>query len=192
MPNEVLNQFGSLEIFSFQDTATYAPAVANIIEVGTPTNVEMDMTNIANGAAVQSNKFDWGNGSDIWAPAYTFFGCIEFFTTAPTTKTTLDLYIGETTNSIAANGNPGFLTGVDGAYTGTPADLTEALDQLDFIGSLVLTADIEFQIGRFGVWAPTMRRASLVIVNNSGQAMAATDVIETAIIAVPLIPEIQG
>lgn len=191
MANEILSQFGSLKIFSFQDTATYSPAAANVIEVGTPLNVEMDMTNIADAAAVQSSKFDWGNGSDIWAPEYTFFGCFEYFTTAPTTGTVLDLYIGASTNSIAANGNPGYLTGADGAYTGTPATLAEGLDQLTFIGSLVVSADIEFQIGALGVYSPKMRYGSLVIVNNTGQALAATDVIETAIIAVPLIPEIQ-
>jgi hypothetical protein len=195
MANEVLVNFGSLKCITFANHAAYSPAAANTIEVGTPQDVDMDWnggaTGILTAEARESDKVDLGNGSDIWAPEFAVIACLEYFT-APTTGTTVDFYWGASTQSTALNGNPGFLTGTDADYTGSPATLEEGLSQLEFIGSLTLTADVEFHIGHVGTFAPKTRYGILVAHNNAtGQAIAATDAIETAVVFIPVIPEIQ-
>lgn len=194
MTNEILTNLGSRKTISFNVSGTYSPSSTNIIEVGTIQDVDMNFTGtggIASGEARESDKVDLGDGSDIWSPEYTIMVCMEFFT-APTTGTSIDFYWGPSTQITAANGNPGFLTGVDSDYTGSPATLAEGLSQLDRIGSLMVTADVEFHIGQAGTFSPKTRHGILVIHNNAtGQAIAATDSIETAVVFVPVIPEIQ-
>jgi hypothetical protein len=195
MANEILTNFGSLKCITFANHGVYVPTGGNIIEVGTPQDVDMDWnggsTGIITGEARESDKVDLGNGSDIWAPEYTMIACIEYFT-APTTGTSIDFYWGSSTQLTAANGNPGFLTGVDADYTASPATLAEGLSQLEPIGSMMLTADTEFHIQQIGTFAPKTRYGILVAHNNAtGQAIAATDAIETALVFIPVIPEIQ-
>lgn len=189
--NEVFTNVGALKSITFANHGEYAPAASNIIEVGTPQNVDMDISGTATTAMWQSDKVDLGNAADAWATQYAIFACIEFFV-APTTGTSIDFYWGASTQATAANGNPGFLTGVDGTYTGTPATAAEVRPQLQWIGTMTVTADVEFMIEHVGTFSPKMRYGMLIIHNrDTGQTLAATDGIETAVVFVPASQEVQ-
>ena len=118
--------------------------------------------------------------------------CAEWQVAAPTTNTTLDLYHGPSEQSTALNGNPAYLSGSDAAYTGSPATLSEGLSQLQFIGPLVLTADIEFQIGDVGILVPTARYCIIVGVNKGGQVLCDTDDVESAIALTAIIGDVAA
>ncbi len=45
---------------SFHNSATYAPAAANVIEIGTPTDVQIDLTGVLDTQARASAKVDLG------------------------------------------------------------------------------------------------------------------------------------
>ena len=91
----------------------YAPSANNVIEIGTPTEVEMSLLNLADGAAVQSTKADLGT---VRAARYAVTCCIEYQVAAPTTGTLVEFYWAASGQSGAAVGNPGYATGADGAY----------------------------------------------------------------------------
>lgn len=173
--------------FSFADHAgDFAPAAANSLEQGTPTDVDLTLANIADDAARESDKFDLGANR---APRYALKAALEWFS-APTTGETVDFYIGWSPDSTAANGNPGNLTGTDAAYTGSPATLDEGLSQLTFIGSMHVTADAVVQIGPSIVFEALERYGILVVVNRSGAALAATDDVETHVVMTSIIDDV--
>lgn len=173
---------------SFATHASYAPAANNVIEIGTPTEVEMSMLNLADTAAVQSAKADLGIRR---ADKYVVTACIEFQVAAPTTGTLVEFYWAASGQSGAAVGNPGYVTGADGAYTGTPATLAEGISQLQFLGVLQVSADLEFQIADIGVFSPTHRYGTLVVKNETGQTICDTDIVESAVVLTPITDEVQ-
>ena len=109
---------------------------------------------------------------------------------APVTGTTFDFYWAPSGLAAAGAGNPGFVSGASEVYTGTPATLAEALKHLDWIGSMVMSADATgtIQMAVIGVLKPTSRYGCLVIVNNTAQATH-NDVVEQAVSFTPIIPQ---
>ncbi len=174
---------------SFATHASYVPTGGNFIEVGTPTDVELSLLDVVDGAAVQSTKADLGA---VRAARYVVTCCLEFQITAPTTETLVEFYWSASGQATAANGNPGYATGADGAYTGTPATLVEGIAQLQFIGSLSVTTDLEFQIADIGVFSPKHRYGSLIVKNETGQPLCDTDIIESAVVLTPIVPDIAA
>ncbi len=174
---------------SFATHASYVPTTNQVIEIGTPTEVEMSLLNLADAAAVQSTKADLGA---VRAPLYVVTACIEYQVAAPTTGTLIEFYWAASGQSGAGVGNPGYATGADGAYTGTPATLAEGVAQLAFIGVMVVTADIEFQIADIGVFSPTHRHGSLIVKNETGQTICDTDIIESAVVFTPIVDDIAA
>ncbi len=172
---------------SFATHASLSPAAANVMEIGTPTEIEFSLLNLADTAAVQSAKFTLPAQR---APRYSVRACLEWQVAAPTTALTVEFYIGWSESSSALVGNSGFLTGSDGAYTGTPATLVEGLSQLQFIGVQVATADIEFQISTIGTFVPLARYGSLVVRNLAGQTLCDTDIVETNVVFNPLVGDV--
>lgn len=174
---------------SFATHASYVPGTNNVIEIGTPTEVEMSFLDLADAAAVQSTKFDFGA---VRASRYVITACMEYQVAAPTTATLIEFYLAASGQSGAAVGNPGYATGADGAYTGTPATLVEGLSQLALIGIMLVTTDLEFQISDCGVFSPTHRYGSLITRNLTGQKIADTDIIETAVVFTPIVDDIAA
>ena len=174
---------------SFATHATYVPTGGNIIEIGTPTEVEMSFLNLADTAAVQSTKADLGA---VRARRYVVTCCLEFQVAAPTTATLVEFYWAASGQATAANGNPGYATGADGAYTGTPATLVEGISQLLLIGIMSVSADLEFQITDAGVFMPVHRYGSLIVKNETGQTIADTDIVETAVVLTPIVDDIAA
>lgn len=174
---------------SFATHGSYAPGTNNVIEIGTPTEVEMSLLNLADGAAVQSTKADLGA---VRADRYVLTPCIEYQVAAPTTATLIKFYWAASGQSGAAVGNPGYATGADGAYTGAPATLAEGISQLLLIGVMVVSADIEFQIADCGLLYPKHRYGSLIVKNDTGQTICDTDIIESAAVLTPIVDDIAA
>lgn len=169
--------------------AALSPGAANVMELGTPTEVEMSFLNLADTAAVGSAKIDFGANR---APWYTARGCFEWQVAAPTTALFLEFWIAWSNQSGASVANDGYASGSDGAYTGTPATLLEGLSQLTFIGTQVATADLEFQISTIGIFVPTSRYGIAICRNMGGQVLCDTDVIETNLVFDPGTPNIEA
>lgn len=175
---------------SFATHASLSPAAANVLELGTPTEVELSLLNLADTAAAQSSKFDLGANR---APDYTVKACLEWQVAAPTTALFVEFWVSWSNQSGALVANDGYATGSDGAYTGTPATLLEGLSQLDFIGVQVATADIEFQISTIsGPLVPKERYGNLIVRNMAGQTLCDTDIIETNIVFTPNLPNTEA
>ena len=185
--SDITIEVGAPQI-SFATHASLVPAAANVMELGSPTEVEMSLLNLADTAAVQSAKFALPTNR---APRYVIRACLEWQVAAPTTALTVEFYIGWSEASSALVGNSGYLTGSDGAYAGGPATLTEVLTKLQFIGVQIATADIEFQISTIGgPFVPLARYGSLVIRNLAGQTLCDTDIIDTNIVMNPLVGDV--
>jgi hypothetical protein len=151
------------------------PSTANVLEVGTPTDVQITLANLSNGAARQSNQVDLGATR---AAKYNVIACLEF-AVAPTVGAIVELYWAPSGNSTAANGNPGGVSGSDAAYTGDSSNLDDAVKQLYYIGPFVCTEveDTEGQqIADIGILTPKERYGTLVVKNESGQALHSDDV----------------
>ena len=151
---------------------------------------ELNLENLAVGSYRQSAKFDFTANVNQW---YSVVAFVEWFT-APTAGGNVDFWIGYSSSVTAANDNPGNLSGSDAAYNGygaAAADAAEAVLQLDFIGSLVCTADVDIQHANLGWIRPRQRYGMIVAYNNSSIALAATDAADTAVVLTPLVTTIQ-
>ncbi len=172
---------------SFADHAgDFAPFSASNLESGTPTDVQMAVTNRADDTAHQSDKFDLGANR---APRYSVMSSMEFFS-SPTTGERLDYYVAWSPTGAAALGNPTGVTGSDAQFTGGPLTLDEALAQLDFVGSMVVGAYTGVQTSHIGTMVPKERYGVLVLVNRSGVALAATDDIECHTVFTPVVDDV--
>lgn len=170
MANETFIKNGTQLLYA--DHATdfgAAPATAaNSLIIGTPTDVQVDLTGVAaSGGARQSAKSaDLGDGT-----RGTYFrvdACLEF-EAAPSDGDSVDFYWAGSPSATAATGNPGGTTGSDAAYTDTAGTLAE----LQYIGSLTCRNNV-ICIGKVGAFIPEHRYGSLVIVNNADQALRST------------------
>lgn len=192
MANKILNtpMDGTPKQISFANHAgDFAAAASVTLEEGTPTDCELDLQAVANGAAEQSAKCDLGAH---YAERYALVACIEMFT-AVAAGVVIEFYWNSSSSATAANANMGAASGATGAYSGYSADLDEAVQQLIYIGSVVLTDDTAstIQTAYVGDLFPPMRYGSLIVKNESGQALANTDTVETHVVLNPIIPELQ-
>jgi hypothetical protein len=187
MANEVLLKTGVQ--FLFADHATdfgAAPATAaNSLIIGTPTDVQLDLTGVAaSGGARHSAKADL---TTPWAGAWSCDACLEF-ETAPADNGVVEFFWAQSPNSTAGTGNPGGVTGSDAAYTDTQG----TLGQFQRIGALSVRNNV-ISIGHVGVFVPVFQYGSLVVVNRASTALrsTATAMDETHIVITEIIDEIQ-
>jgi len=185
MANEVLVKQGGEIIIGDSDCNGTAGVGLTGVE-----DTDFTFLNFLDATAGQSVKFSF---STPWGTRWRVVAAMEF-DAAPTAGLTVDFYIGYSDSATAGNENPGNLSGAAGLYQGYGADAAsgvEALPQLHFIGSMVLTADADVQIAEIGVISPLADNACLVIDNNSGQTIADTDGIETSVHIIEIIDEVQ-
>jgi len=175
-------------IFADHGTDFVGGTSGTSLEVATATDVQMDTTDVADTAGRQSAQADLGATR---AKQFVLTAAVEMAAT-PTTGERLDFYWCASNQSTAGDGNPGYCTGVDGAYAGGVATLAEGLKQLDFIGSLICSADATttVQVAVIGVFPAPHRYGSLVVVNESGAAFH-SDAVETHFVIDPIPDEIQ-
>lgn len=179
MANEVLVKSGTPIVWA--DATDYAG------DGGTRTH-QIDLTDLADGAARQGAKADLGATR---AERYAVTFCVEM-AVAPASGATVDFYWAASSHVVTAALNPGGCSGADAAYTGTTGDsLDDSLNQLIPIGSIYLTSDADpvLHSMTFTLFPPH-RYGMPVVDNNGGQAMH-SDAIECFIALTPIIPEIQ-
>lgn len=179
MANEILVKSGTPVVWA--DTTDYAG------DGGTRTH-QIDLTDLADGAARQGAKADLGATR---AKQFAVTVCVEM-AIAPASKAAIDVYWATSLYATAGTLNPGGCSGADAAYTGTAGDsLDNSLAQLQYLGSVSLTSDADpvLQIQTFTLF-PQHRYGMPVIDNNGGQAMH-SDAVECFVSLTPIIPEIQ-
>ena len=110
----------------------------------------------------------------------------------PTAYEVIELYLGFSPHSTAANGNPGGLSGSDGAFAGYNSNLAEAVKHLQGPFPFICTDDptTYVQVSDVGILIPTDRYVMCVLKNESGAAIHSDDV-ECHIVLDPIIPEFQ-
>lgn len=188
MANEILRK-NALQLL-FADHGTdfgAAPATAaNSLIIGSPTDVQMDLTGVAaSGGARQAVKADL---TTPWAAEWLVMACLEF-ETAPADGGIVEFYWAASPSATAGTGNPGGTTGADAAFTDTVGNL----GQMILIGTLIVRNNV-INIGQVGVLPPPHQYGNLVIVNQASTALrsTATAMDETHITLTEIIPEIQG
>jgi len=152
----------------------FSPAAASSLEQGTPTDCQLSLASVADGAARQSAKADLGVNR---AKVYSVVAAFELAAT-PTAGDIIELYWAPSPDPTAANGNPGGISGSDAAYTGYSSNLADSVKQLIYIGAFVCTAQATgtVQIGFVGLLVPPERYGSLVVKNESNAAFHSDDV----------------
>lgn len=190
MANEILNKVGTQIRFGVSGSFSPADSGTNHT-IGTPTDVTLTLSGIADAAGRQSDKVDLGATR---APAYEVLGCVDFTGETPSAGGTIDYYWAPSTSTTQANGNVAGNSGADGAAPSgaVPAGLTvdEFIKMCIYIGSLIVSDDAAVQNGFVGVFSPPGRYGQLVVVNNGGDAFEA-DNVEHHQVLNPIIPEVQ-
>ena len=183
---------GTTLVFADQDS--YNPTQNQPAQGNTDGDIDLNGSGTGigtGGVAWQSEKLDLGSvnlDAELVVTAY-----LEFFS-SPTAGGTVDLYCGFSDSDTAGTNNPANLSGADEVFQGYGGDTdsgTEALKQLEFIGSLVATEDTDLQVAQVGTIRPKARYMMLVVVNNTDVALCATDAIETAVAITPLQYQVQ-
>lgn len=189
MANEILLKVGAAQI-QFADHATdWANGAAKTsLHVATPTEVQIDMTSLANTAGRESAKVDLGATR---AARYSVMASIEFAAT-PTIGKLVELYWAPSPISTAANGNPMNIDGVDAVAPSGIGTLAELVAVCQFIGVFVCTDDITtaIQTAYVGVFSPPERHGILIVKNESGAAFHSA-MVETHIVFNPIVDEVQ-
>jgi len=191
MANKILisEQDGTPKQICFADHATdFNPAAGTSLEFGTPTDCQIILAALADGAARQSAKVDLGTER---AQMYKVRAAFEMAAT-PSSGEFIELYWAPSSNATAGNGNPALVTGADAAYAGYSANLAASVLQLDLIGVFICTVQVTgvVQVAEVGIFVPTERYGSLVVKNESGAAFHSDDV-ECHVVFDPIVPEVQ-
>ncbi len=185
MPNNILYVVGTPIVYA--DTTDYSPTAARTL--GTRTD-QIDVTSLAAAAARQGAKVDLGA-----TRAMLYDVRINFEIAAdPTAGGSVDLYWSPSQSTTANVGNVGHCTGADAAYAAIAGyTLAELLTHLHFIGAAPVAVQNDgdgVQSAHVGVFSPTGRYGSPVIVNSCSQAFHG-DAVEFAILLEPMIAQIQ-
>jgi hypothetical protein len=177
MANEVLQKVGTPHVWA--NGGDYG---------GGDRTDQINLIGLADGASRQGDK---GNLGTPRARQYILDVWLEF-AVAPASGTTVDIYWAASPHVVPATNNPGGCSGSDGAYTGTAGDsMDDSLNQLQFLGSCVLTLDATAVVQRFTFLVTLPHQYGMPVVdNNAGQALH-SDAVEMALRFTGLIDEIQ-
>lgn len=186
---KLLQKYGTQLLFA--DHATdfgAAPATAaNSLIIGSPTDVQMNLSVVAAAAAWQSAKTaTLADTGSAWPIYWSLSACLEH-TATPVAGETCEFWWNASPSATAGTGNSGGASGVDEAFAvaGTP--------QLILIGVMTLraaVANIQSDFGR--LWMPHLY-GSLIFVNKSTKAMVAdADADEIHITLTPVIEDLQA
>ncbi len=164
---------------------------ATDLTIGTPTDVVLTSTSLADTAGRQSDKFDFGANR---AHSYECLASEDFTGEVPTIGERLDYYFAPSTHTTQANGNVAGNSGADGvAPDGAlgSISLAEFLKLCDYIGSLIVHDGGVVQTGKVGVFSPSSRYGQLIKVNESGDVLEADD-IESHVVFNPLVDDVAA
>ncbi len=185
MPITILQKSGTVIVLA--DTTDHTPTANS--DLGARTD-QIDLTGVVAGAYVQSDKFDFLTPR---AAQWVCRAAIEW-STAPTAGGVVNFWLSSSNIVTDANGNDGNASGSDSAYVGYGAaavDADEAVKHLFWLGSLVVTNDIDIQVGYVGTFAPAQRWGNLIVQNNTDQSFNA-DADEMSVSFTPVEDEFQS
>ena len=141
----------------------------------TPTQWALTLNALASAAGRQSIKADLGANR---APRYACYGAFDFTGETPAAPFRVDVYWAPSTSGTQGTGNVFANSGADAACPdGAVGSVTlaEFLRACHQIGSFITTDDAAVQSGFVGVFVPPSRYGQIVVVNNSGDALEASD-----------------
>ena len=165
------------------------PATAPSLIIGSPTDVEMNLSVLANTAMWQSAKTgSLADTGSSWPLGWIFGACME--SDAPTAGFTFDFFWNASANATAASGNSGGCSGSDATYTAAGTSQLIPLGSL-FLRAVTINVASDVRPGQSLIQLPHLY-GSLVIVNNSGQNMVDTTADNIHFTLTPLIPDIQA
>ena len=186
--NEGLVKYGTQLLFADHatDFVTQPATAANSLVIGSPTDVQMNISVLAATAAWQSAKIaSIAKVGSAWPEEWKLGACMESAAT-PGAGETFDFYWNTSPNATAGTGNSGGCSGTDLAYTAA------GLDQLIYIGSLVCRANVINISDSVGILRMTNLYGSLVIVNNTAVGMVDAVADEIHFTLTPVIPDLQA
>lgn len=188
MPNEVLVKVGTQVRFV---GSGYSPAdVGTDFTIGTPTDVTLSLSALANAAGRQSAKANLGATR---ARQYECLVTVDFTAETPSAQGSVDIYWAPSTSATAGTGNVAGNSGSDAAAPdGALGSITlgEFILQCQYIGSLVTHDGASVQNGFAGVFSPSSQYGQIIVVNNSGDAFEA-DNVEMGVFLNPIVDEVQ-
>ena len=182
LPDTSVLQVGTQIIFADHATDFIGGATKTSLEVA-GTDVQLDMTSVANGAAREAAKVDFGVSR---ASAFSVIASFEFAAT-PTTGEVVELYWAPSPIETAANGNIMSIDGVDAAAPSGIGTLAELVAASQLIGNFRCTNDAtpSVQTSVVGILVPTERYGILIVKNESGAAFH-SDAVELHIVFNPI------
>ena len=182
LPDSSVVQVGTQIIFADHATDFVGGADKTSLEVAAATDVQLDLTDVADGAGRESAKVDLGASR---APSFSVLASFEFAAT-PVTGEVVALHWAPSPESVAADGNIMNIDGVDAAAPSGIGTLAELIAASDFIGNFICTNDATaaVQTARVGVLYPTERHGILIVENQSGAAFH-SDAVEIHIVFNP-------
>lgn len=189
MPNEIKTKTGAQFTFADHGTDFAGGAAKTSLEQAGSTDVQLDLTSLADTAGRESAKVDLGATR---APLYSFIATMEFAAT-PVTGETVEFRWAPSPDATAANGNPMSIDGVDAAAPSGIGTLAELEVACQFIGVAVITNDATASVQTAvvqGKLAPRERYGILLVTNESGAAFH-SDAVETHISMVEILDEVQ-
>ncbi len=188
MANEYLQKVGTQICFADHGADFAGGAAKTSLEQAGGTDVQLDLTSVANGSGRESAQVDLG----ATRPAqYAVKAAFELAAT-PVTGDIIELYWAASPDSTAANGNPMQIDGVDAAAPSGIGTLAELVKACEFIGAFVCTDDVTgtVQVGDVAVFSPSERYGILIVKNESGAAFH-SDAVESHIVFNPIVDELQ-
>lgn len=183
LPDSFVTQVGTQIIFADHATDFAGGAAKTSLEVVTATDVQLDLTSLADGAGRESAKVDLGASR---ASAYSVIASLEFAAT-PTTGEVVELYWAPSPIDTAANGNIMNIDGADAAAPSGIGTLAELVAASMFIGNFRCTNDATtaVQTSFCGILVPPERYGILIVKNESGAAIH-SDAVECHIVFNPI------
>lgn len=189
MANEILVKQGTQ--LRFCVSGDYSPADPGTdFTEGSPTNVLLTLSGVANAAGRQSNKVDLGATR---AARYSVLAAVDFTGESPSATGLVDLYWAPSSSVTTGTGNVAGNSGSDGAAPdGALGSITlnEFLKICIYIGTLFTHDGAVVQNGYVGIFSPPTQYGQIILVNNGGAAFEA-DNVEMAVFVNPIIDEVQ-
>ena len=115
------------------------------------------------------------------------------WTTAITAGGYISFYVGFSSLSTAASGNPANLSGADAAWTGYSNDIAVASSHLQMVGVLagsLSTSTTVPQVKDIGMFTPLDRYCMVIAINSSSQPLSTITTLN-ALTLIPLMDEAQ-
>lgn len=189
MANEILVKQGTQ--IRFCVSGDYSPADPGTdFTEGSPTNVLLTLSGVANGAGRQSAKVDLGATR---AARFSVLAAVDYTGETPSATGTVDLYWAPSSSNTTGTGNVAGNSGSDGVCPdGALGSITlnEFIRVCIYIGTLFVHDGAVVQNGYVGIFSPPTQYGQMILVNGGGDVFEAANT-DMAVFMNPIIDEAQ-